>query len=290
MLKFKNFVSLSFNNCRTILLTENNLLYQHAKIFYRSTGNGKRVMLLHGFAEDGSIWNNQIAFLKNHFRLLIPDIPGSGRSGLISDGNIETYTEVIKAILADDFQQQGYEGSEELTIIGHSMGGYIALAFAEKYPQQLAAFGLFHSTAFADNEEKKLTRAKAILFIKDKGSNPFLQTSIPGLFSQEFTNNHPAEINELIHKAKGFSPEALVQYYEAMIQRPDRTEVLKKFPKPILFIIGEKDNVIPLQSSLQQCYLPAQAHIHILEKSAHMAMLEETEKVNEILYHFLKLI
>jgi pimeloyl-ACP methyl ester carboxylesterase len=272
------------------MLTENNVQYNDSNIFYRTIGKGKRVMLLHGFAEDGTIWENQIAFLKNYFRLLIPDIPGSGRSELIPDGNIATYAEVIKAILADDFHQQGNEGSEEITIIGHSMGGYIALAFAEKYPQQLAAFGLFHSTAFADNEEKKLARAKAILFIKDKGSHPFLQTSIPGLFSQEFTNNHPAEINELINKAKNFSPHALIQYYEAMIQRPDRTEVLKKFPKAILFVIGEKDNVIPLQSSLEQCYLPAQAHIHILAKSAHMGMLEETEKVNEILYHFLKLI
>ena len=271
-------------------MTENNLQYNHSNIFYRTIGKGKRVMLLHGFAEDGSIWNNQIAFLENHFRLLIPDIPGSGRSELLSDGNIATYAEVIKAILADDFQQQGNEGSEEVIMIGHSMGGYITLAFAEKYPQLLAAFGLFHSTAYADNEEKKLARAKAIHFIKDKGSYPFLQTSIPGLFSQEFTNNHPAEINELIHKAKNFSPHALIQYYEAMIQRPDRTSVLKKFPKAILFIIGEKDNVIPLQSSLEQCYLPAQAHIHILAKSAHMGMLEETEKSNEILYHFLKLI
>ena len=151
-------------------MTENNLLYQHANIFYRSTGKGKRVMLLHGFAEDGSIWENQIAFLKNHFRLLIPDIPGSGRSELIPDGDIATYTEVIKAIIADDLQRQGNEGSEEITMIGHSMGGYIALAFAEKYPQQLAAFGLFHSTAFADNEEKKLARAKAILFIKGNDS------------------------------------------------------------------------------------------------------------------------
>lgn len=271
-------------------MTENNVQYNHSNIFYRRIGKGKRVMLLHGFAEDGSIWNNQIAFLKNHFRLLIPDIPGSGRSELIRDGNIATYAEVIKAILADDFQQQGNEGSEEITIIGHSMGGYIALAFAEKYPEHLAAFGLFHSTAYADNEEKKLTRAKAIHFIKDKGSYPFLQTSIPGLFSQAFAEGHSAVLNELVNQAKNFSPLALIQYYEAMIQRPDRTSVLKKFPKAILFIIGEKDNVIPLQSSLEQCYLPAQAHIHILAKSAHMGMLEEKEKVNEILYHFLKLV
>ena len=268
-------------------MTENNLQYNHSNIFYRSIGKGKRVMLLHGFSEDGSIWNNQIAFLKNHCRLLIPDIPGSGRSALIADGNIETYAEVIKAILVDDFLQSGYEGLEEVTIIGHSMGGYIALAFAEKYPHLLPAFGLFHSTAFADNEEKKLARAKAIHFIKDKGSLPFLQTSIPGLFTQAFAEQHATVINELIHRAKEFSPEALVQYYEAMIQRPDRTSVLKTFPGPILFIIGEKDNVIPLESSLRQCYLPAQAHIHIIEKSAHMGMLEEPQKSNLILYDFL---
>jgi len=100
-------------------------------------------MLLHGFAEDGRIWENQIAFLKNDFRLLIPDIPGSGQSELIQNGNIEIYAEVIKAILTDDFEKEGNNGLEEITLIGHSMGGYIALAFAEKYPQISYFIGSF---------------------------------------------------------------------------------------------------------------------------------------------------
>jgi len=269
-------------------LTNNNLLYQQDIIFYRSIGKGKKVMLLHGFAEDGKIWNNQIDFLKNDFRLLIPDIPGSGQSELIQNGNIEIYAEVIRAILADDFEKEENNGVEEITIIGHSMGGYIGLAFAEKYPEHLAALGLFHSTAFSDKEDKKLARTKAIQFIKDKGSFPFLQTSIPGLFTENFIEKHSMVINELVNQSKEFNPQSLIQYYEAMIQRPDRTDILKKIEKPILFIIGEKDNVIPLQSILQQCYLPSESHIHILEKSAHMGMLEETEKSNQIIHDFLK--
>jgi len=96
-------------------------------------------------------------------------------------------------------------------------------------------------------------------------------------------------VNELVNQSKEFNPLSLIQYYEAMMKRPDRTDMLKKIKKPILFIIGEKDNVIPLQSILQQCYLPSESHIHILEKSAHMGMLEETEKSNQIIYDFLKI-
>ena len=270
-------------------MTNNNLLYQQDTIFYRSIGKGKKVMLLHGFAEDGTIWNNQIDFLQNDFRLLIPDIPGSGQSELIQNGNIEIYADVIRAILADDFEKDKNKGAEEIAIIGHSMGGYIGLAFAEKYPEHLTSLGLFHSTAFADKEDKKSTRTKAIQFIKDKGSFPFLQTSIPGLFTENFIEKDSTVVNELVNHSKGFNPRSLIQYYEAMMQRPDRTEVLKEFLKPILFVIGEKDNVIPLQNSLEQCYFPSESHINILEKSAHMGMLEETEKSNQIIYNFLKL-
>jgi pimeloyl-ACP methyl ester carboxylesterase len=188
-------------------------------------------MLLHGFAEDGRIWENQIAFLKNDFRLLIPDIPGSGQSELIQNGNIEIYAEVIKAILTDDFEKEGNNGLEEITLIGHSMGGYIALAFEEKYPQYLTSLGLFHSTAFTDNEDKKLARTKAIQFIKEHGSFPFLQTSIPGLFTENFIEKHYMVVNELVNQSKEFNPLSLIQYYEAMMQRPDRTDMLKKIEK-----------------------------------------------------------
>jgi pimeloyl-ACP methyl ester carboxylesterase len=94
-------------------------------------------------------------------------------------------------------------------------------------------------------------------------------------------------VEALIEDAKNFTDEALIQYYEAMIARPDRTAVLKNFNHPVLFLIGEQDAAVPLQSSLQQCHLPVQSHVHILGNSAHMGMWEETEKANKLLLQFL---
>ncbi|MEO6733792.1 MAG: alpha/beta hydrolase [Ferruginibacter sp.] len=269
-------------------MAEKTIIFQGSEIFYRIMGNGKMVMLLHGFAEDGEIWNYQADILKDHFTVIVPDLPGSGKSQSISPADIDTYAEVIKLILDTEQHNLPLTAPGQSSLIGHSMGGYITLAFADKYLQYLRCFGMFHSSAYADNEEKKETRNKAINFINDKGSYAFLKTSIPGLFTKDFAEAYPEKINTLIEKGKQFTPEALIQYYEAMIARPDRTAVLKSFPKPVLFIIGEFDNAIPLQISLQQCYLPEQAHVHILSNSAHMGMLEETEKSSRLLLKFLQ--
>lgn len=154
------------------------------------------------------------------------------------------------------------------------MGGYITLAFAEKYPDYLNSIGLFHSSAFADDEEKKQTRIKAIDFIKETGSYAFLKTAIPKLFSGDL---HKKEMDELIEKGREFQPEALIQYYHAMINRPDRSALLKNFKKPVLFIIGEKDTAIPLKPSLEQTHLPAITNVNILD-TGHMGMIEEPQK------------
>ncbi|HQY10828.1 MAG TPA: alpha/beta hydrolase, partial [Ferruginibacter sp.] len=252
--------------------------------FYRITGKGKPVVLIHGFGEDGNIWDKQVDFLQNQFQLIVPDLPGSGKSGVISSQSavgMEEYAEIIKAILVE-------EKIEKSTMLGHSLGGYITLAFAEKYPDMLSSFGLVHSTAFADSEEKKAARLKSIEFIKKYGAYDFLRTTIPGLFSKQWSQDHLPEIETLVEKGKNFSSEALIQYYQAMINRPDRTAVLKNFSKPILFIIGEQDNAVPFAQSMQQCYLPVQSHIHILRNSAHMGMLEETAATNNFLLGFLQ--
>jgi pimeloyl-ACP methyl ester carboxylesterase len=254
--------------------------YSSAKICYHTTGNGKPVMLVHGFGEDSAVWDPQVDFLKDACRLIIPDLPGSGQSALLENAGIDEYADVLKAILDK-------EQVEKCTLLGHSMGGYITLAFAEKYPAGLEKFGLVHSTAFADDEEKKASREKGIAFIEKNGAYEFLKTSIPGLFAEAFTKEHPARIEELVEKGKDFTAEALVQYYRAMIARPDRTEVLKSFNGPVLFIFGEHDKAIPFPKSLQQSYLAAVSQVHILRESGHMGMWEETELVNGQLKDFI---
>jgi len=264
------------------------------KIFYRIYGKGKPVMLVHGFGETGDVWKNQITYLKNDFQLIIPDLPGSGESDLVDDMSMEGMAEVIKIIFAAEVKHLPLSGSSQIpplggggAVIGHSMGGYITLALASKYPGYLSAFGLFHSSAFADNDEKKETRKKGIEFIRQHGALEFLKTATPNLFSPLSKDEKPELIDGFIRSLSNFSAPSLVYYYDAMMQRPDRTELLKATELPVLFVMGKYDNAVPLQDGLKQAHMPEKSYIHILHQSGHMGMLEEPDNSNHILKQFL---
>ncbi|MGN6435742.1 MAG: alpha/beta fold hydrolase [Agriterribacter sp.] len=266
-------------------MQEKTIQYNDSPVVYTVTGAGPVVLLLHGFGEDSRIWEYQVEQLKHSFTLILPDLPGSGKSPVISKKDysgllIDRYAEIVKCILDQ-------EAVSICTIIGHSMGGYIALAFAEYFPGMLNGLGLFHSTAYADTEERIGIRKKGISFIQKYGAQEFLKQSIPNLFGKAFSNEHPGEIEKLINRSGNFSNEALVQYYEAMIERPDRTIVLKNFLKPVLFIIGEEDKSVYLQDSLNQCHTPLLSLINILPGVAHMGMWERKDQTTITLTKFL---
>jgi len=256
------------------------ILFQYKKIFYRSIGTGDPVMLVHGFGEDGNVWDKQVEYLKNKYHLIVPDLPGSGRSEMIDDMTMEGMAEVLHTIIHE-------ENIDKCTVIGHSMGGYITLALVESYWNHVNTFGLFHSSAFADTEEKKETRKKGIEFIKQQGAFEFLKTATPNLFSPNSKLQIPNSIDEFINSLKKFTPQALIAYYNAMMDRPDRTSILKNTKNPVLFIAGEHDNAIPINDVLKQCHLPEKSYIHVLKKSGHMGMMEETQNANRILEDFL---
>lgn len=299
------------------------LNYQGNRLVYRTKGKGPVVMLLHGFGEDGTVWKGQFDLFPNH-QLIIPDLPGSGMSEMIEDMSMEGLADAVNVIMAASLPSeakppQSPKGEVPIAqgplnqdasnvsvslqsedceldnpslggrgaLIGHSMGGYITLAFAEKYPDRLNAFGLFHSTAFADSEEKKRTRKKGIDFIKQHGASAFLKTSIPNLYAPVTKENKPELIEEQLAGVNNFSAEALVSYYEAMMQRPDRADQLQNSKVPVLFVMGKHDAAVPLEDSLKQCHLPKVSYIHILEFSGHMGMIEEETEANNILSNFI---
>ncbi len=257
------------------------IVFKNKSIFYSVSGQGKPVVLIHGVPADGSLWSSQSAFLANHFQLIIPDLPGSGKSELADDVSIDAMADMIKYILDT-------ENAGEAVIIGHSMGGYVAVAFADKFPEAVKALGLFHSSAYADSEEKKASRKKNIGFIQKHGSYEFIRQSTPGLFSDDFKTNHKEVVEGIIEKYKNFNPESLAGYQQAMMDRTDRRKVLEQIACPVLFIIGTHDKAIPLEDSMEQCHIPSLSYIHILKNSGHMGMLEEAEKSNGILEQFLK--
>ncbi|MEO6406566.1 MAG: alpha/beta hydrolase [Ferruginibacter sp.] len=253
-----------------------------ANISYRISGTGPFLVLIHGFAEDSRIWDNLVTELEKVHTLLIPDLPGSGKSGMIPGSpSIADFADCIHGIFVK-------EQIDSAILIGHSMGGYIALAFAAKYGDKLFALGLFHSSAFADDEAKIATRRKAISVMKEKGAMVFLKTAIPGLFYDKEKSH--ADIEDLVEKGSQFTAEALIQYYEAMINRPDTTDTLRNLPIPLLLILGKHDPAVPLDQGLKQTHLAAETHLHILKKSAHMGMLEEKVTAIEILLKFLHLL
>ncbi len=260
---------------------QKNLSFQNKKIHYIVRGQGQPVMLVHGFAEDHRVWDLQVAQLEKRFMLILPDLPGSGSSELTQDVSMENLAGSLHAILEK-------EKIDSAVMLGHSMGGYVTLAFVEKYPSMLKALGLVHSTAYADTEEKKQNRKKGIDFITAHGVQEFLKTTTPNLFSDHTKQYNPGLVEALINQYKDMDAAALKAYYEAMMQRPDRTEMLKNFSRPVLFLAGEQDSVIPYEDVVQQSGLALLSYLHVLHLSGHMGMWEEPNESSFILEEFIK--
>jgi pimeloyl-ACP methyl ester carboxylesterase len=264
------------------MTTEKFIDIERNPLFYRVTGTGLPVVLVHGFGEDGLIWQHQVERLQHKYRFMVPDLPGSGRSAISQDMSMEGLANSIQHLIQNEIAD-----NEQFVMIGHSMGGYVTLAYAAQYPDKLKGLGLFHSTAYADSEEKKATRQKGIEFMLQHGGGLFIQQTTPNLFSTVSKKEKPDLIGQIVERYSNFPAESLVQYYRSMIARPDRTEVLKKSTYPVLFIAGEQDTAIPLDHVMQQSYLPSLSYIHILKQSGHLGMLEEEELSNQYLDGFL---
>lgn len=258
------------------------IIFKNSRIFYRKKGMGLPVLLVHGFGEDGSVWDSTIDYLQSENTVLVPDLPGSGQSPLLAEGaSMELLADVLNEILKA-------EKIQSISLVGHSMGGYVGLAFAEKYGEKLLGLGLFHSTAYADSEEKKEARRKGIEFINEHGPAKFIRQSTPNLFSSIFKERNPSFVKEFTERNTNFSGAALVSYYEAMISRPDRSPLLKTLGIPILFIMGRHDTAIPLENNILQCSFPSITYLKILEESGHMGMFEEPGQSLPFLSKYLK--
>lgn len=241
--------------------------YNNKKVYYTLSGSGHCVVLLHGFTEDSGIWHDYTAVLSKQFTVLSPDLPGHGMSEHWDmPHTMEEQANLIRELIE-------INGIESIVLIGHSMGGYIAMAFAEAYPAYLRGLCLLHSSAIGDSTEVKAYRDKVIDIVR-KNKFGFLAQFIPDLFAPDNRIKYDNEIQKLIARASNMKPEGLINAIEGMKQRPDRQHVLHNLMLPVLFIAGKMDNRIPLEVILSQLTLPAHAEALILRNVGHMGYLE----------------
>ena len=266
----------------SINLTPNLYNYGIDELAYYDQGKGEQaILLIHGFGEDHAIWKNQIEFLSTHYRVIAPNLPGVHCKPLAlhhsQAPNIRMYVEVLHELMHHLHIEQYY-------IVGHSMGGYIGLSFADYYVNHVQGLLLFHSTTYEDNEAKKTSRMKVAEFIQEWGVSKYLETTTPNLFGDAFKKTNPGVIQNVIESGSGISQEAMIQFVFAMRNRKAMTHLLKQHTIPVWMIVGEADLAVPIQDSLEQIKLLPSSNSLVLNNVGHMGMFEATDQVNEFIH------
>jgi pimeloyl-ACP methyl ester carboxylesterase len=250
-----------------------------------SVNNKPTLLLIHGFGEDHCIWKNQIEFLSQYYRVIAPNLPGVHCKPLTihhtHKPSLSNYVEVLHDLMHSLHIEKYY-------IVGHSMGGYIGLAFANYYVNHVIGLTLVHSTSFEDNTAKKESRLKIAEFIQEQGTRKFLEATYQNLFGNNFKKTHPNKIQDVIDSVSDISPEAMIQFVMAMRNRSAHEHLLREQRIPIGMIVGEEDIAVPIEDSLLQTQLLPANNVIILKNVGHMGMLEATEQVNNALLKFIK--
>lgn len=259
-----------------------NLKIESVTMRYADSGTGVPVVLLHGYLESLKIWYPFADRLSENYRVISPDLPGHGYSGIIqSVHTMELMAAYIKKLL-DRLAVNG------CIMIGHSMGGYVALAFAEKYPEYLKGLVLFHSVPFADSDDKKNNRDREIDLVWRGKKKLLINTNVP----KGFADMNLIRLKSQISKAKKIgrnTPDAgIVALLEGMKSRPDRTEVILNCPVPSLWILGRKDNYINYEQVHQKAAdLDKNLQLVVLDNSGHMGFIEEPELSFKVVNDFI---
>lgn len=255
--------------------------YHDSFIRYSDLGYGDPVVLMHGYLESLEIWDGFADELSADYRVICVDLPGHGRSGVYSA--IDTM-----AIMADAVKHVlDFLGIGRAVIIGHSMGGYAALAFEDFYPEVTIGFGLFHSHALADSEDKKENRDREIALVNAGKKQQFINVNISNAFASDNHEKLADQIDRAKKIALATPDKGIILALEGMKARPDRRDVLKISTDPLLVIAGKKDYYIPFEIYQQHFNLAPDTEVVILENSGHMGFIEEKDKSLEGLRHFL---
>jgi len=221
------------------------ILYKNTKISYSDSGKGNAVVLLHGFLENQTMWQDLVPELSKKYRIITIDLLGHGETGCLGYvHSMEENAAAVRAVLSE-------LRIRKAIFIGHSMGGYVALAFAEMFPAIVKGLVLMNSTSKADSEERKTNRDRAIKAVK-KDYVGFVRLSIANLFNPDNRERLVGEIEKVKTEALKTPLQGIVASLEGMKIRKDRETILHSATYPILLILGKKDPVLNYEDNLKQ--------------------------------------
>ncbi|KAF2512080.1 alpha/beta hydrolase [Flavobacterium zhairuonense] len=253
------------------------LIYKNTKISYSDSGEGNAIVLLHGFLENKKMWTEYVDLFSKNNRIITIDLLGHGETECLGyvhemEDNANVVNEVLEHLKI-----------EKAIILGHSMGGYVGLAFAELFPNKIKKLVLLNSTSKEDTAEKKLNRTRAIKAVKQNYIG-FVSLAIANLFSENNRIRLANEIEKVKEEALKTPLQGIIASLEGMKIRKDRESLLHQNRFPVLLILGKKDPVLSYEDSLSQI---EDTTVELVSfEDGHMSHIENKEELKKILSDF----
>lgn len=256
--------------------------YNSGQIHFTDQGKGVIIMLIHGYLETSEIWSNFAKRLSENFRIITVDLPGHGKS---ENADKVLTMDHMASILAKLLE---YLNIKKVFLTGHSLGGYVTLAFADIYPDMLSGYCLLHSHPFAD-DSGKIEKRKTEAGVVEKGKKDwFIPGSITKLYATSNLHKFSEPVKRSIEIALKVPDETIVAVLKGMIARPSRVSTMESGKVPYLWILGAMDNLINCEEIQSRVRIPKNAEVIVLKNTGHMGFIEEEDLSVKIITEFFK--
>ena len=259
-------------------------VFENNKVSYLDMGKGsKTIVMLHGYLESKHIWHGFDVSLSDSYRVICIDLPGHGESDVsyAYSLTVEKMAGAVKAVLRA-------EGIKSCFMIGHSLGGYVTLAFLEHYPAMLEGYCLLHSSPFADTLQKRVMRDREIELVIAGRQKLLFAINIPSGFATDKLDEIPDLVSFAKDIAVSTKPDGVIAALEAMKCRPDRQNIMEESGKPLLVVLGKKDNYISHDIMASVAAGVPDCTLLTLETSGHNGFLEDPKTLEAGIRSFLK--
>lgn len=252
------------------------------QLAYNDEGSGPPVILLHGYPFNSSMWNEQVAALKDNYRVVTLDLRGHGNSDSVpGPATMNAMAQDVASLMdALDIPQAG--------IGGLSMGGYVVLAFYRLFPHRARSLILADTRAQADSDEGKQNRAKQVEKVLAEGMAGIVDSMLPKLLAPDTVSKRPEVVKRIRDMMLQTKPEGAAAALRGMATREDQTELLSQITSPALIVVGREDAITPLQDSEKMHQEIGGSRLEIIENAGHVSNLERPEQFNHALLSFLR--